>query len=78
MSHINMNFADKIRYDRLFQQVARKGVELSINDINIFQHAQYLSVSVVNSYTEYCLMHIFLDNFHQGGKYTGQIASDQE
>ena len=23
-------------------------------------------------------MHIFLDNFHKGGKYTAQIASHQE
>ena len=30
------------------------------------------------SYLEYQLMHILLDNFHQGGKYSAQIASHQE
>ena len=35
-------------------------------------------VSVGYSYSEGQLMHIFLDNFHQGGKYTEQIARHQE
>ena len=48
-----------------------------MNYINIFQNAQDLSVSVGNSYNENNLMHILLDNFHQGGKYTSQIASHQ-
>ena len=48
-----------------------------MNYINIFQNAQDLSVSVGNSYTENNLMHILLENFHQGGKYTSQIASHQ-
>ena len=43
--------------------------------INIFQSAQALSVSVENTYSEDQLMHTFLDNFHQGGKYSDQIAS---
>ena len=30
------------------------------------------------SYSEDHLMHILLDNFHQGGGYTAQIASHQE
>ena len=30
-----------------------------------------------NSYSEDQLMHTFLDNFHQGGKYSAQIASHQ-
>ena len=30
-----------------------------------------------NIYSEDQLLHIFLDNFHQGGKYTVQIASHQ-
>ena len=30
-----------------------------------------------NSYSEDKLMHIFLDNFHQGGKYITQIESHQ-
>ena len=43
--------------------------------INILQNAQALSVSVGYSYSEDQLMHIFLDKFHQCGKYTAQIAS---
>ena len=45
--------------------------------IKRFQNAQALSVSVGNNYSEYQLMHILLDNFHHGGKYTAQIASHQ-
>ena len=48
-----------------------------MNYINIFQTAQYLSVLVGNNYSEDQLMHIFLDNFHQGGKYTSQISIHQ-
>ena len=48
-----------------------------MNYIKIFQNAQALSVSVVKSYTEDHLMHIFLGNFHQGGKYNAQIESHQ-
>ena len=70
-----MNFAYKIRYYRTFQQVTHKGGEYAINYIKRFQNAQALSVSVGNSYSEYKLMHTFLDNFHQDGKYSAQIAS---
>ena len=48
-----------------------------MNYIKIFQNAQALSVSVVNTYSEDQPMHIFLNNFHQGGKYSAQIASHQ-
>ena len=48
-----------------------------INYIKIFQNAHALSVSVGNIYSEDQLMHTFLDNFHQGGKYSTQIASHQ-
>ena len=72
-----MTFADKSRYDRTFQQVIDKGGECAINYINIFQNAHVLSVSVGNRYSEDQLMHIFLDNFHQGGKYSAHIASHQ-
>ena len=47
----NMNFADKSRYDRTFQQVTHKGGESAINYIKRFQNAQALSVSVGNSYS---------------------------
>ena len=46
-----------------------------MNYIKIFQNAQALSVSAGNSYSEDQLMHIFLDNFHRGGKYTAHIAT---
>ena len=62
-----MNFAEKIRYDRLFQKVTHKGGESEINYIKRFQNTQALSVSEGKSYSEDQLMYIFLDNFHQGG-----------
>ena len=48
-----------------------------MNYIKIFQNAHALSVSVVNSYSEDQLMHKFLDNFHQCGRYSSQIANHQ-
>ena len=36
-----------------------------------------MSISVGNSHSEDQLMHTHLDNFHQGGKYSDQIASHQ-
>ena len=71
----NMTFADKSRYDRTFQHVTHKGGESAINYIKRFKNSHALSVSVVNIYSEDQLMHTFLDNFHQGGKYSAQIAS---
>ena len=73
----NTNFADKSRYDRTFQQVTHKGEEYAINYIKRFQNSHALSLSVGKSYSEDQLMHTFLDNFHQGGKYSTQIASHQ-
>ena len=72
-----MTFADKSRYDRNFQQVTHKGGEYVINYIKRFLNSHDLSVSLENSYSEDQLMHTFLDNFHQGGKYSAQIASHQ-
>ena len=48
-----------------------------MNYIKRFQDAQDSSVSLGNSYSGDQLMHIFLDNFYQGGKYITQIASHQ-
>ena len=48
-----------------------------MNYIKIFQNAHALSVSVGNIYSEDQLMYTFLDNFHQGGKYSTKIASHQ-
>ena len=45
--------------------------------IKRFQNTQALPVLEGNNYTEDHLMHMFLDNFRQGGKYTSQIASHQ-
>ena len=72
-----MNFSEKSRFDRIFQKVTHRGGESATNYIKIFQNSQALSVSVRNSYSEGQLMHIFLDNFQQGGKYTAQIAIHQ-
>ena len=72
-----MNFANKSRYDRTFQQVTHKGGGSAIIYIKIFQNAEASSVSVGNSYSEDQMMHTFLDNFHQGGKYSAQVASHQ-
>ena len=73
----NINFSDKSRNDRIFQQVTHKGGDSAMNYIKIFQNAQDLSVSVGNTYSEYQLMHIFLDNFHQYGKYSSHMNSQR-
>ena len=57
--------------------MTHRGGESAIKYIKRFQNAHALSVSVGNSYSEYQLMHTFLDNFHQGGKYSAQIAIHQ-
>ena len=48
-----------------------------MNYINIFKIIYALSVSVGTSYSEYQFINIFLDNFHQGGKYIAHMASHQ-
>ena len=48
-----------------------------MNYIKIFQNSQASSVSVGNSYSKYQLMHKFLDNFHQCGRDSAQIAINQ-
>ena len=73
----NMTFADKISYDRIFQGVTHKWGESAMNYIKIFQNAQTLLVSVGHNYSDDQLMHIFLDKFHQGRKYSDQISSHQ-
>ena len=72
-----MNFSDKSRHDRTFQQVIHRGWESEINYTKRFKNTQALSVSVGNNYSEDQLMHKFLDKFHQGGKYSAQIPSHQ-
>ena len=73
----NMIFSEKSRYDRIFQQVAHKVGKSKINYIKRFHNAHALSVSLGKNYSEDQLMHIFLDKFHQGRKYSAQIASNQ-
>ena len=48
-----------------------------MNYINILQNSQAFSVSVGNAYSEFQLMHISMDNFHQGGKYYARLSSHQ-
>ena len=48
-----------------------------MNYINRIQNPQAFSVSV-QFFSKDQLMHIFLDNLHQGGKYSAQIESHQE
>ena len=58
--------------------MTHKGGESAINYIKRFQNSHDLSVLVGNRYSEDQIMHTFMDNFHQGGKYSAQIASHQE
>ena len=48
-----------------------------MNYIKTSQNAKDLSIYVRNSYSEDQLIHTFLDNFQQGGKYSTQIHSHQ-
>ena len=48
-----------------------------MNYIKRFQNTQDLEVSVVNTYSQEQPIHTFLDNFHQGGKYSAQRSSQQ-
>ena len=72
-----MTFSGKSRYDIIFHKFTYKGGESAMNYIKKFQNSQALLVSVGNSYSEDQLMNIFLDNFHQGGKYISRIDSHQ-
>ena len=71
----NMTFSEKSIYERTYQQVTHKAGKSAMNYIKIFQIAHVLSISVGNSYSEDQMMYTFLDNFHQGGKCSVQIAS---
>ena len=54
----------------------KEGNQLSIT-FNRFQNAQAFSVSLGTIYSEDQRMHTFMDNFHQSGKYSAQLASHQ-
>ena len=64
-------------YDRIFHKVTHKGGGSEKNYINRFLNAQAFSVSAGKTYYKYQWMKIFLDNFHQGGKYTAHIDRNQ-
>ena len=49
----SMTFSDKIRYDRIFQQVTHKGGESEMNYNKRFQNTRALSVLLGNTYSEY-------------------------
>ena len=74
----NMTSSDQSRYNRLFYNLIHKGGESAINYIKIFHNTKPRVISVVNSCSKDQLMHTFLDNFQQGGKYSAQIAIHQE
>ena len=61
----------------MFQQVLHKVGQSEINCIKIFQNAKALEFSVVISYTEVQMMHIILEIFNKGGKYSAQIEIHQ-
>ena len=46
-----------------------------MNYIKRLQNTKALYVSLENNYYEDQFIHILFENFHQGGKYTAQIAS---
>ena len=73
----NMTFADESRYESILQQVTHTGGYSAINYIERLQNAHSLSIYVGNFYSEYQLMHTFMYNFHQGGKYSAHIAIHQ-
>ena len=73
----NMTFSDQSRYNIMFQQVLHKGGESEINYIKIFHNDKALDISVRNSYTEYQLMHAFLDNLKQSGNCSAHIVIHQ-
>ena len=62
-----MTLVGKIRYDRIFQQETHKEGDLAMNYTKKFQNAQALLGSEGNNNSECQLVHILLDNFHQGG-----------
>ena len=73
-----MTFSDQSSYNILFNKVTHNRGVAETNYLKIFQNDKALEISVGNSYSEDQLMHTFLDNFQQGGKYLSQIAIHQE
>ena len=67
--------ATKSRYNSTFYKVKHREGESAMDYIKIFQNSEALYVSVGNYYSEDQIIHTILDNFHQGGKYSAQIAT---
>ena len=59
----NINFDEKRKYNRMFQQVVYKGGESEIKYIKIFHYAKALEIYAGDSYTKDQLMHTFSYNF---------------
>ena len=57
--------------------MVHKEGEPAIKYVKRFHNAKSLAISVENSYTEYQLMHNFLDNSQKGGKHSSHIAVHQ-
>ena len=60
-----------------FSKWLHKGRDSETNYIKIFQNDKALEIPVGNSYSKDQLMHTFLENLQQGGKYSAHIASHQ-
>ena len=61
----------------MFYQVAHKRGESEIDHIERFHNSKGFEILVGSSYTEDQLMQTFFKNFHKGGKFSTQIASNQ-
>ena len=70
-------FLTKVDMKEFFIKSHIKEGNLKLITLKDSKNAQAWSVSVGIFYSEDQLMHTFLDNFHQGGKYSAQMASHQ-
>ena len=68
-----MTSYDKIRYNRLIQQVIHTRGESAINYIKIFQNDKALAISAGNTYSYVQLIHKFLEVLQKGQRYLSQI-----
>ena len=73
----SITFANQIKYNRTYQKVVQKGGDSEIRYIKVFHNDKSLAILVVNTYTEYHLMHTLLQNFQQGQRYYVGIARNK-
>ena len=64
----NITFADQIIYNRLFRKLMHIGGDSAINYIKIFQNTKALVILLGNIYSNYPLIHAFLEIFQHAGK----------